>query len=68
MPAWGKSIGDEEIWGMVAFLQQLPVMTAAAYDEQVASSDGHAHGPPEEPASPHVHDDGSPHEHKNPSN
>jgi mono/diheme cytochrome c family protein len=24
MPAWGKSMGDEYIWGIVAFLDQLP--------------------------------------------
>jgi mono/diheme cytochrome c family protein len=27
MPAWGKSMGDEYIWGMVAFLQTLPEQT-----------------------------------------
>ena len=29
MPAWGKSMGDEYIWGMVAFLDQLPAMDAS---------------------------------------
>lgn len=44
MPAWGKSMGDEHIWGMVAFLQQLPSLDAAQYRALVAASDGHSHG------------------------
>jgi len=44
MPAWGRSMQDEYIWGMVAFLQQLPKLDKTAYDALVASSGGHAHG------------------------
>ena len=44
MPAWGKSMGDEYIWGMVAFLNQLPKMDAEQYQALVASSSGHQHG------------------------
>lgn len=44
MPAWGKSMEDEYIWGMVAFIQQLPDMDEAAYKAMVASSGGHSHG------------------------
>lgn len=44
MPAWGKSMGDEHIWGMVAFLQQLPDLDAGQYRALVAASDGHSHG------------------------
>lgn len=44
MPAWGKSMDDRYLWGMVAFMQQLPGMTAAQYSAQVAASDGHSHG------------------------
>lgn len=44
MPAWGKSMGDEYIWGMVAFLNQLPTMDAKQYQTLVASSGGHQHG------------------------
>jgi hypothetical protein len=44
MPAWGKSMGDEYIWGLVAFLQQLPKLDAAGYKTLVASSGGHSHG------------------------
>ena len=44
MPAWGKSMDDKYIWGMVAFLRQFPHMTAARYEEIVASSGGHDHG------------------------
>jgi mono/diheme cytochrome c family protein len=31
MPAWGVTHDDEAIWGLVAFVQQLPTMDAAAY-------------------------------------
>lgn len=44
MPAWGKSMGDQYIWGMVAFLQQLPSLDAEQYRALVASSGGHQHG------------------------
>jgi len=43
MPAWGKSMDDKYIWGMVALMQQFPKMTAARYQELVASSGGHEH-------------------------
>lgn len=54
MPAWGKSMSDDYIWGMVAFLKQIPTLDADAYHVLVASSSGHAHGGGETPA----HDDG----------
>jgi mono/diheme cytochrome c family protein len=44
MPAWGKSMGDPYIWGMVAFLQQLPTLDAQQYQALVAASSGHQHG------------------------
>ncbi|MFS8063683.1 MAG: c-type cytochrome [Luteimonas sp.] len=44
MPAWGKSMDDASIWGMVAFLQRLPGMDAGQYDALVGSSGGHSHG------------------------
>ena len=58
MPAWGKSMGDEYIWGMVAFLQQLPKLDAAQYKALVASSGGHSHGGGES-GEHHHHDDGA---------
>jgi mono/diheme cytochrome c family protein len=51
MPAWGVTHDDEAIWGLVAFLQQLPTMDAAAYaaltlykGEAVHDHDAHEHG------------------------
>ena len=44
MPAWGKSMDDEYIWGLVAFLRRLPDLDAEGYAAAVASSEGHAHG------------------------
>lgn len=57
MPAWGKSMKDEYIWGMVAFLQQLPTLDEAHYKALVASSAGHSHGGGESGEHPH-HDSG----------
>ncbi len=44
MPAWGKSMDDASIWGMVAFLQQLPRLDAGQYDAIVGASGGLSHG------------------------
>jgi hypothetical protein len=44
MPAWGKSMEDEYIWDMVAFLRKLPVLTAEQYADEVQASGGHSHG------------------------
>ena len=65
MPAWGKSMQDEYIWNMAAFLQALPKLDAARYRALVASSGGHSHGGGETAAHEHPaeaddgHDDGS---------
>jgi mono/diheme cytochrome c family protein/ketosteroid isomerase-like protein len=67
MPAWGKSMGDSYIWGLVAFLKAMPVMTPAEYRERVATSGGHSHGGGEtmvhDEAVPHHHDQESPVDH-----
>ncbi|CEG54428.1 MULTISPECIES: c-type cytochrome [Pseudomonadaceae] len=44
MPAWGKSMDDQYIWGMVAFIRQLPNLDARQYRDMVAASGGHQHG------------------------
>ncbi|MBD8524394.1 c-type cytochrome [Pseudomarimonas arenosa] len=44
MPAWGKSMDDRYLWGMVAFMQQFPGMTPAEYRKHVDASPGHDHG------------------------
>ena len=44
MPAWGVSMDDEYIWGMVAFMQQLSGLSADQYSAMVAASPGHSHG------------------------
>lgn len=44
MPAWGKSMGDPYIWGIVAFMQKLPELDAQQYRALVVSSAGHQHG------------------------
>jgi len=55
MPAWGRSMDDETIWGMVAFLRWLPGRTAAEYEAAVAASSGHSHDGAEEEAE-HSHE------------
>ncbi|WP_312379902.1 c-type cytochrome [Stutzerimonas balearica] len=44
MPAWGQSMGDDYIWGLVAFLEQMPGLDAQQYRDLVAASGGHQHG------------------------
>ncbi|MDQ2991037.1 MAG: cytochrome c [Pseudomonadota bacterium] len=44
MPAWGKSMQDDYIWNMTAFLRALPKLDAAGYRSMVAESGGHSHG------------------------
>lgn len=44
MPAWGQSMGDEYVWGLVAFLKELPGMSPDNYRELVEASGGHQHG------------------------
>jgi mono/diheme cytochrome c family protein len=51
MPAWGVTHDDEAIWGLVAFLQQLPTMDATVYaaftqnnGEADHDQDAHEHG------------------------
>jgi mono/diheme cytochrome c family protein len=44
MPAWGLTHDDDRLWSMVAFLQKLPSLTPAQYQELVASgAGGHSH-------------------------
>lgn len=45
MPAWGATHSDDKIWAMVAFLEKLPGMTAAQYqqmDRDAGQGDGGA--------------------------
>jgi len=58
MPAWGRSMEDEAIWGMVAFLRTLPAQSPEGYTTAVAASSGHSHGGGDNGASPSAgHDD-----------
>ncbi len=67
MPAWGKSMEDEYIWNMAAFLQALPKLTPEQYQALVASSGGHSHGGGESEGHAHAeggedhHDEGDAH-------
>lgn len=53
MPAWGKSMSDEHIWNIVAFVRKLPELPPDAYRELVASSEGHKHDSGENEAHHH---------------
>jgi mono/diheme cytochrome c family protein len=67
MPAWGKSMDDESIWGMVAFLQRLPDMSQERYEKLVEASGGHQHGgtesAPTEDTEIEDHSKAPPHQH-----
>lgn len=59
MPAWGASHDDATIWALVAFIRQLPRMTAQQYDAMVRTAPreeavpgGHSHGGAMQPAVP----------------
>jgi mono/diheme cytochrome c family protein len=53
MPAWGLTHEDERIWSMVAFLQKLPDLTPAAYQELIESGEGaHSHDDMEHDGAP----------------
>jgi mono/diheme cytochrome c family protein len=43
MPAWGKTHSDDKLWAIVAFLEKLPDMTAAQY-QQMDKAAGPADG------------------------
>lgn len=62
MPAWGKSMQDEYIWNMVAFIRQLPTLDAQSYGALVASSGGHSHGGGEADGHQDVEAEEAPHE------
>lgn len=78
MPAWGVTHDDDSIWGLVAFVHQLPTLSPAEYAASTGalpSAGAHAHGgnePHGEPGEPpvggvneHAHDHaaGAGHEH-----
>lgn len=61
MPAWGKSMQDDYIWQMVAFMDELPGMSPQRYQTLVASSAGHQHGGGETPSAHHANNAGDSH-------
>lgn len=71
MPAWGITHDDQSIWSMVAFLQKLPELSQAQYEELVAQgrAAGHTHGDDEsghshaDPAMPSQDQEADGHEH-----
>ncbi len=76
MPAWGKSMQDQYIWDLVAFLRKLPSLSPEQYQAEVAASGGHSHaaqGGEEEhehsdsDGATHTHADGTQHTHEAPA-
>ncbi|PWF55623.1 c-type cytochrome [Massilia glaciei] len=43
MPAWGETHSDEELWDIVAFIKELPVMTAAQYQAAIQAPAAASH-------------------------
>lgn len=64
MPAWGRSMKDDYVWGIVAFLQKLPTLSTEEYQALVASSAGHSHGGGEDADHEHSHDAAHEHMHE----
>ena len=51
MPAWGTTHGDQAIWGLVAFVRQLPKLSIEQYEQVTGKAGGHEHHHAEHPAS-----------------
>ena len=52
MPAWGRTMEDQYIWDLVAFLRKLPSLDAQQYSAEVNASGEHSHGREETPNEP----------------
>lgn len=64
MPAWGATHSDDEIWGLVAFLQKLREMSPEDYAKLQELAIGREHGHDEAPAE-HADEPGAkPHRHE----
>lgn len=61
MPAWGKSMDDASVWSLVAFVEKLPQLDDAQYDQLVDASGGHSHGGGE--GMEGMHEEGGAHHH-----
>lgn len=64
MPGFGITHSDEEIWAIIAFLQQMPKLSPEEYQkmvQEVGLEEAMAPGAPTAPAHEHMHEDG--HEH-----
>jgi mono/diheme cytochrome c family protein len=55
MPAWGATHADEALWPVVAFVESLPGMEAAAYADLLESANGMGHHADDTAASGHSH-------------
>jgi len=45
MPAWGETLDDGTIWSIVAFLQKMPDLSQAEFQDMVAKARGAVGGP-----------------------
>jgi mono/diheme cytochrome c family protein len=70
MPAWGRTHDDRLIWGMVAFIRQLPKLSPGQYRAAVASAPEsheemmeHMSGAEHGGSKPHTHAPGHEHRH-----
>lgn len=49
MPAWGRTHDDESLWGLVAFVQQLPRLSPAEYERLTRGPEAAEHAHVDEP-------------------
>jgi mono/diheme cytochrome c family protein len=81
MPAWGVTHDDEAIWPVVAFMTKLPDLDESGYQDMLnaavgrghhsddSASEEHSHVESDDPSDDdiHVHEDGSEHDHGEPT-
>ena len=61
MPAWGKTHDDEAIWGLVAFLRQLPDLDVAEYGAVTGSAEESTHEHADHDHADHDHNESAEH-------
>ena len=57
MPAWAPTHQDEDLWGVVAFIQTMPGLSGEEYRSMLEAAEGHGHHATDADESDHGHDE-----------
>ena len=57
MPAWGQTHSDKDLWAIVAFMQELPILNSDGYEAMLKAAKGKGHHGPEDTESNNEHID-----------